>query len=365
MFRRLYRNFFLPLKFSALKYVILSLFGTLPFRHRLSGKVASAHRLYSPSFVFSGSFGAVGQRCRTDVDFDSVIFSEMGYIVEKTGLVVEGGGMKCAYSAGILDKFLDDGITFDYVIGVSAGSANAASYLGGQRDRNKRFYTDHLHEKGYFGFSSFLKTGDLFGLDYIYSTLTNSDGADPLNWPGIEANPAQYEVVATNALTGKPHYFHKSQMHQDDYEIIKASCALPAACRPRRINGIPYYDGGVSNAIPADRAFKKGCDKAVVILSKPRGFIKKPEGMRFFYTIACHRYPRIVSLLNRRHIRYTRNFKLIFDLEKEGKVFVFAPSQQLPMSTYAMNARENQQLYNLGLQDYESQKEALQKFLQR
>ena len=139
------------------------------------------------------------------------------------GLVVEGGGMKCAYSAAILDKFLDDSVSFDYVCGVSAGSANAASYLAGQRGRNLRFYTEHIYEKEYFGPESFLKHGDLFGLDYIYSTVTNSSGADPLDWPKIEANPTRYEVVATNALTGKPRYFDKSEIHQNDYSIIKAS----------------------------------------------------------------------------------------------------------------------------------------------
>ncbi len=284
--------------------------------------------------------------------------------MNRIGLVVEGGGMKCAYSAAVLDRFLDDDIRFSYVIGVSAGSANAASFLGGQRGRNKRFYTDHLHEKGYFGLSSFLKSGDLFGLDYIYSTLTNSDGADPLDWPAIEANPARYEVVATNALTGEPRYFDKSEMHQDDYQIIKASCSLPAACRPRMVEGIPYYDGGVSDPIPADRALSQGCDKVVVILSKPRSFVKKPEGLRPVYTVLCHRYPKIVELLNTRHIHYTENFRRVFELEAQGKALVFAPSQELPMSTYAMDAAENQNLYDLGLKDYASQQKALQEFLQ-
>lgn len=273
--------------------------------------------------------------------------------MSKIGLVVEGGGMKCAYSAAILDKFLDDHVSFYYVSGVSAGSANAASFLGGQRDRNRRYYTEHLHEKGYFGWGSFLKTGDLFGLDYIYSTSSNSTGNDPLNWKGIEENPSRFEVVATNALTGEPHYFDKSQMHQDDYQIIKASCALPAACKPRFVDGVPYYDGGVSDSIPADRALSQGCDKVVLILSKPRDFVKKPEGMKLIYTIRCRKYPKIVELLNNRHILYTKTFRHAFDLEQKGKAFIFAPSEHLPMDTYDMNAESNQALYDLGLKDYQ------------
>ena len=143
----------------------------------------------------------------------------------KTGLVVEGGGMKCAYSAGILDRFLDEHITFDYCIGVSAGSANTASYLAGQRGRNLRFYVDHLNEPGYMGVKNLLRTGQFFGLQYIYQTLTNSDGADPIDYPAIVENPAEFELVATDAATGKPVYFTKDDMKQDDYRAIMASCA--------------------------------------------------------------------------------------------------------------------------------------------
>lgn len=286
--------------------------------------------------------------------------------MQKIGLVVEGGGMKCAYSAGILDKFLDDQVRFDYVIGVSAGSANCASFLAGQRERNLRFYTEHLKEKGYFGFGSFLKTGDLFGLDFIYSTMTNHNGEDPLDYPKLAANPAEFEIVATNAETGAPAYFSKKDLSQDNYEVIKASCALPAACKPRMIDGTPYFDGGVSDPIPADHALKQGgCDKVVVILSKPRDFQKKPEHMRAFYSLDLVKYPRIAEAINYRHITYMQHFRRIFQLEKEGRAFVFAPSMPLEMGTYAMDAEENRKLYDLGLSDYQNAKSHLQQFLTR
>ncbi len=104
----------------------------------------------------------------------------------KTGLIVGGGGMKCAYSAGILDRFLDDKITFDYCIGVSAGAANTLSLpCRYQRGRNLRFYTVHLDDPRYLSVRSLLRTGNLFGLEYIYGTLTNSDGADPIDYDAI------------------------------------------------------------------------------------------------------------------------------------------------------------------------------------
>lgn len=123
----------------------------------------------------------------------------------KIGLVVEGGGMKCAYSAGILDKFLDDHIQFDYCIGVSAGAANTLSYLAGQRGRNLRFYTEHLSDPRYLSVHSLIRTGSLFGLQYIYGTLTNSDGKDPIDYDAIMKNPAEFYMPATDAVTRNSH----------------------------------------------------------------------------------------------------------------------------------------------------------------
>lgn len=282
---------------------------------------------------------------------------------EKIGLVVEGGGMKCAYNAGILDVFLDHQITFDYCIGVSGGAGNVASFVAGQRGRNIRFFTEHIHSPQYFGVKSLLKTGNLFGLQYIYGDLTNSTGKDPLDFPAIMKNPAEYEVVATNAVTGEAEYFGKEDMKQDDYRPIMASSAIPAACRPVEINGVPYYDGGISDAIPVRRALEKGCDRIVVILSKQRDYVRKPQGMRFLYSTLCRKYPKIIEDIDRRHITYRENLQEVFDLEKEGKAFVFAPSEHVKVGTYSMDEKTERILYDLGVKDFSDQEEALKRFI--
>lgn len=281
----------------------------------------------------------------------------------KIGLVVEGGGMKCAYNAAILDAFLDHNITFAYCIGASGGSGNLASYLAGQRGRNLRFFTEHIHSPGCFGLRSFLKTGNLFGLQYIYGTLTNSTGKDPLDFPTLKNNPAEYEVVVTNALTGKAEYFGKETMVQDDYRLIMASSAIPAACRPVELNDIPYFDGGLSDAIPVSRALEKGCDRLVVILSKMRDYVRKPQGMRFLYTMRCRQYPQIISLIDHRHIAYNQNLQEVFALERAGKAFVFAPSHPIHVGTYSMNEQSERDLYALGMEDFNKQKDALAAFM--
>ena len=284
--------------------------------------------------------------------------------MSKIGLVVEGGGMKCAYSAGILDAFIDDNINFNYCIGVSAGSANAASYIAGQKGRNIRFYTEHINEPGYFGLKNYLKTHNLFGLQYIYGTLSNSDGADYLDYRHMMLNPTEFQIVATDANTGEPRYFHKEEMPKDDYRIIMASSALPGACLPIEIDGHYYYDGGVADSIPVQKALDDGCDKLVVIMSKTRDFVKKPEKLRGFYSYKCRQYPKIIELLNNRHIAYTKSQQLAYELEKQGKAIVFAPSEHLSMGTFTMDAKANERLYELGISDYQALRTRFRSFME-
>lgn len=283
---------------------------------------------------------------------------------KKIGLVVEGGGMKCAYGAGIMDAFLDEGITFDYCIGVSGGSGNVASYLAGQRGRNLRFFTDHIHSPDYFGLKSLLKTGDLFGLEYIYGDLTRRDGEDPLDFPALMKNPAEYEVVVTNALTGKPEYYGREMMQQDDYRLIMASSAIPVACHPVELNGTPYFDGGLTDAIPVRRAMERGCEKLVVLLTKNRDYVRKPQGMRGLYRRVCRRYPRIVDAIDRRHEVYNDNLRDVFSLEREGTAFVFAASEPIHVGTYSMKEEAERALYDLGLRDFAARKAELLEFLE-
>ena len=258
---------------------------------------------------------------------------------------------------------MDNGVTFDYCIGVSAGSANGVSFVAGQRGRNIRFYTEHINEKGYFGLSSFLKTGNLFGLQYIYGTLTISGGADPLDFDAFMKSPMEYWLVATDAQTGKPTYFSKKDMHKDDYRHVMASCAIPAACRPVEIDGRFYYDGGVSDSIPVQKAMDDGCDKLVVILTKPHDFVKEPEKDRFIYKRLCRKYPKIIEALDHRHIMYKACQDKMFALEKSGKAFVFAPEHVLGGGTYSMDAKEEEAIYEMGIKDFYAQQEKLKAFM--
>ena len=284
--------------------------------------------------------------------------------MSKIGLVVEGGGMKCAYSAGVLDGFIKDNITVDYCIGVSAGSANLCSYTAGQFGRSRRFYTDHIKEPMYFGFKSLLKTGNLFNLRYIYGDLSNEGGGDPIDYDKMMSNPVEFEVVATNALTGEPEYFNKKDFQRNNYVQIMASSAIPAVSKPVFIAGIPYYDGGISAAVPVKRAFEKGCDKIICLLSKSRNFVKTPEKNKLMYSLACRRYPNAIKDMDNRHIMYKKCQDEMFEAEKAGKAFIFSLETDLHISTYKMDPEVNQKLYELGVNDYNAHKEELLRFMQ-
>lgn len=282
----------------------------------------------------------------------------------KTGLIVEGGGMKCAYSAGVLDVFLDEGIIFDYCIGVSAGAANAASYLAGQRERNMRYYTEHVKDPRYISVKSLLTTGSLFGLQFIYGDMTNEGGIDPLDYDAYHNNPTEAYLPATDAVTGRPHYFHKNEIRRNAYQPIMATCALPVACRPIVYEGHTYYDGGVSDSVPIAHALSHGCERVVVLFSKPKGFRMKPQGGKIGYTLALRRkYPKTVEALNHRHEVYNREMDQVDQLEREGRLMSFCPSEEIKIGTYTTDPAVMMQLYENGLADARANVNQLKEFL--
>ena len=157
-----------------------------------------------------------------------------------------GGGFRAIYGAGVMDRMLEDGISVDHCYGVSAGSANMVSFIAKQHGRNHTFYTQYAFRKEYASFDSYVKNHNFANLDYVYSTLSNHDGENPVDYAAFEANPTGFTVVACNAEDGSTKYFGKSDVGYDNFDILKASSAVPVACEPYAIDGIPYYDGGIA-----------------------------------------------------------------------------------------------------------------------
>jgi predicted patatin/cPLA2 family phospholipase len=284
----------------------------------------------------------------------------------KTALFVEGGGMKCAYSAGVLDAFLDAGLSFDYAIGVSAGAANICSFLAGQRDRNRRYYVVHSTDKRYMSFRSYLKTGNYFGLQFIYGDMTNEGGGDPLDYDKLIENPTEFYFPATDGETGLPHYFKKEDCRRNDYRPIMATCALPVVSNPVEIDGRFYFDGGVSDSIPIRKMKADGCDRIVCLMSKPEGFVMQPQGHKKFYTMKLRKkFPKVVERLDRRYIDYNNEQKELLETVNQGGAMLFRPSGEVKMSTYTRDPAVMQLLYDEGLSDGRSRINEVKEYINK
>lgn len=268
-----------------------------------------------------------------------------------TGIIDVGGGLRGIYGAGVFDYCLHNGIQFDYCIGVSAGSANIATYIGKQEGRNYKFYTEYAFRKQYMGLHNLIHTGSYINLDYVYSGLSNSDGEDPLNYETFENSPTQMKVVALNALTGETVYFDKSDMVKDNYNILKASSCIPVVCKPYFINGIPCFDGGLADPVPVQKALDDGCDKVVVVLTKPQNFIRVQEKDVRKARLLKRKYPKAAEQLLLRYKKYNDGVALAKEYTKQGKVLIIAPDDCCGMDTLTKKKECMDQMYQKGFTD--------------
>lgn len=270
-----------------------------------------------------------------------------------TGIIDVGGGARDSYGAGVFDYCLDHNIKFDYCIGVSAGSANCASYIANQRGRNYVFYTDYFFRKEYMSLSNFIKKGSYIDLDYVFGTLTNSDGENPIDYPAMQRSKTILKIVATNASTGKAVYFDKENMKQDDYRFLMASTCVPVVCKPYMIDGVGYYDGGIADPIPIDKALDDGCDKTVVILTRPKERIRQSKFNLAASAILKSKYRQLAESIENRNNKYNQSLAKAIELEKNGKALILAPHDIGNMKMLTKDHNEIHFLYEQGLRDGE------------
>ena len=271
----------------------------------------------------------------------------------RIGVVDVGGGLRGVYAAGIFDRCLDEKIHFDVCIGVSAGSANCTSYMAGKKKRNYPFYTDYPFRKEYMSPGNFIRKKSYLDLDYVYETLSNADGENPLDYPALMANPAELIVVATDAVSGKPWYFTKADMAQDDYSMLKASSAIPVVCHPYWVKGLRYYDGALGDPIPVQKAFELGCDKVVLILTKPRGVLREPGKDPLFARFIRREYPNSAEKLRLRAQHYNEGIEKTKALEAQGKVLIVASDDTCGVDTLTKDKGALMRLYEKGYRDGE------------
>lgn len=272
----------------------------------------------------------------------------------KIGVVDVGGGLRGSFGAGVLDYCMEQGIRFDFGIGVSAGAANISSYMANQKGRNFVFYTEYFQREQYMGVKNLMHTGSYIGLDYIYSSLSDHEGDYPLDWKTIRNDPRDMMIVATDANTGLPHYFHKYDMRQDSYNPIKASCCVPVINRPYKVDGIPYFDGGLSDPVPYEKAFAAGCDKVVVILTRPEDYRRIPKNDKIIADLLHPHYPNASQAMRNRSVVYNQQVDACEYLQVQGKVCIVAPDSIGNMKTLTKDKDSIEALYYKGYEEAKS-----------
>jgi predicted patatin/cPLA2 family phospholipase len=264
----------------------------------------------------------------------------------KFGLVLEGGGMRGLFTAGVLDVFMEKGIKFDGLIGVSAGACFGCNYKSRQIGRVIRYNKRFAQDSRYCSWRSLITTGDIFGADFCYRKLPKE--LDIFDAKTFESNPMEFHLVATNAETGESVYKKLDKADDLTLDWIRASASMPLVSRPVRIDGGIYLDGGLSDGIPLKYFESIGFSKNIVITTRPKGYRKFPRTIISAVKPFLHRYPAVYQALKTRHIWYNNTLEYIDRRVKDGAALLIAPKEPLQISRICHNPDVMQNIYDLG-----------------
>lgn len=267
----------------------------------------------------------------------------------KTGLVLEGGALRAIFSSGVCDALLDGNIMTDYVIGVSAGIAYGVSYVSKQSRRNLEVVTRYAPDKRYMGMNNLVDKSNrsYFGLKFAYDTIPNE--LIPFDYDTFATYPGEVEAVVTNLNTGRADYLPVPR-HDKESRLLQATCAMPLLFPIYRINGQPYLDGGAADSIPWQRALEQGCERVLVVLTRPRSYRRKPDQMIRLIRKQYKQYPKFVRAMETRAERYNQNRKQLFEMEREGKLMVIAPQSTLGVGRIERDTEKLRLLWAEGYQ---------------
>ncbi len=243
------------------------------------------------------------------------------------GVLFEGGSFRPIFSCGVMDALLDEDIMFPYCIGVSAGIADAATYVSRQKRRNLEIMERFRKDKRYFSKRNIFKEKSPFGIEFVFRTIPNEKIPFDLNT--FQSYSGRFVITVTDAETGNVHYFGKEDVDRE-YKVLQATCSLPVIFPPVEIGGKKYYDGGLSNPIPIDKLVIDGNRKALIVLTRPKGYIKTcTKTDRLTAKAIQWKYPRIARRILTRYERYNQAVKACERLESLGRAVILRPSHPI------------------------------------
>ncbi len=267
----------------------------------------------------------------------------------QVGLVLEGGGMRGVYTAGILEFFLEQQLFFPYVIGVSAGACNAASYLSKQKGRNKTVTIQYASDPRYISWKNYLKNRQFFGMDFIFDEIPNKHV--PYDYEAFYQNPSEFVVGTTDCYTGESVYYKKEDYGKELLTVLRASSSLPFIAPEIRYKNRILLDGGISDPIPIKKAQEDGFDKNVVVLTRNEGYLKKPSKFHFLVDRKYPEYSGLQKALRSRYKIYNNTAAYLEEEERKGKVLIIRPTQPLKVGRMERNPSRLEELYHQGYED--------------
>lgn len=279
--------------------------------------------------------------------------------MDKVGLVVEGGGTKIAYSAGVMKCLLDYDILLPYSVGISSGAQVLTSYVSRQPGRLETAAIGAASHKDAVGIVPFIKEGSLFGIE---STNRYIEEHAPLDWKSFLGSMTDMEIGVYNLKTHEVEYFDK-QYVDHDMTLVKASCALLLLAKPYKWNNRTVFDAGLVDMISINRSIESGCTKHLVLSTKEEGYKRKPAP-KWQIRLASMVYhdPVIVEDLKNRHIRYEEQWETIRQLEAEGKALVLRPHKDLGVTRYTTDPKKLKPWFDLGYEETKERLDEIRKF---
>ena len=279
----------------------------------------------------------------------------------KTGLVMEGGALRALFTAGVIDVFMENGITFDGAIGVSAGATFGCNIKSGQIGRSIRYNVKLCKDRRYFSFWSLIFTGNLFSKDFCYHKIPEK--IDPFDNDAFEKNPMEFYIVCTDVETGKPVYRKCDRLDGENLEWLRASASLPLVSEVVEVGGMKLQDGGISDSIPLKYFESIGYDRNVVILTQPKGYVKKPGNSVKYFKNALKKYPKMLEALENRPQMYNETTEYIEERENSGDVIVIRPEKTLPIKRTTRDPEKLKAVYEAGRREALKNLDKIKEFL--
>ncbi len=262
------------------------------------------------------------------------------------GLVLEGGAMRGLFTCGVIDFLMENGIKFDGLVGVSAGAAFGCNYKSHQIGRGLRYNKEYCRDKRYCSISSFLKTGDMYNAKFCYHVLPLE--LDVFDEEAFKNDPMEFYAVATNVKTGEPVYRKLTEMGYSGLEWLRASGSMPLVSNIVILDGMKLLDGGIADSIPLRFFRKKGYDKTVTVLTKPKDYVKSKNRAMPYIRRKYKDYPNFVEACANRHIMYNNEMRYINDQARIGNTFIIAPEAPLPVGHITHSPEKLQKTYDIG-----------------